>query len=193
MKKIFVLHLLVFVFTENFGQSERRMTKIEQLTGGYGKIIKLIDIDMGSFISEEGFSSVPYRINVREVRLEADTLRRFFFRITMEDKIRKISASVEYYDLLELIEIMSIFKKEAENDILLTKQKKISDYEKVIETKFVTVDGFEFGYYLANKKPKWFMTLENWGIDKTLYFNSSMSIETMLIGAKTIIENELKR
>jgi len=60
-----------------------------------------------------------------------------------------------------------------------------------LENKFITTDGFQIGYYVSKGKSTWYIRLEKYGSDNTLFFNSVLGIEQSMENAKTKID-ELK-
>ena len=63
-----------------------------------------------------------------------------------------------------------------------------------LENKFITVDGFEVGYFVDKGKSTWYLKLEKYGNDNNTLFikDGSSNIETAFNDAKTKIE-ELKK
>lgn len=61
-----------------------------------------------------------------------------------------------------------------------------------MENKFVTVDGFQIGYYVTSGKANWYLKLEKYGSDNTLFVDGGENIETALTDAKNKID-ELKK
>ena len=56
-----------------------------------------------------------------------------------------------------------------------------SDY---LENKFVTEDGFKIGYYVSKSKLTWYMVLEKYGSNNTIFIKSAGSIDEALKEAK---------
>ena len=75
-------------------------------------------------------------------------------------------------------------KSEVEKDLI--------DNPNYLENKFVTEDGFQLGYYISDGKSKWYMKLEKYGTDNTIFINDVITIENALVEAKNIIE-EIKK
>ena len=86
--------------------------------------------------------------------------------------------------MLEVLKALVVLKLEVEKDIATT-----PDY---LENKFVTVDGFQIGYYVSNGKSTWYIKLEKYGSDNTLFIDNVDTIEAALIQAKAKID-ELKK
>lgn len=83
-----------------------------------------------------------------------------------------------------LIKAIETLKVESELDY-----KTNPDY---LENKFVTEDGFKIGYYISKKKLKWYLVLERYGSDNTVFINDVIKLETAFIDAKAKME-ELKQ
>ena len=105
---------------------------------------------------------------------------RYFYQIEKSEKYTSNTASIEYSDLLEVIKAFATLKSDIEKDIQTS-----PDY---LENKFVTVDGFQLGYYISDGKSKWYMRLEKYGSDNTLFINDVQTIEIALNEAKDKIE-----
>ncbi|MCL1484538.1 MAG: hypothetical protein MH208_09330 [Marinobacter sp.] len=97
--------------------------------------------------------------------------------------MKNSTASIEYSDLLEVIKALNSLKSEVESDI-----RSDPDY---MENKFITEDGFQLGYYITKGKATWYLKLEKYGSDKTLFINDLEKIERNFLDAKNKIE-ELK-
>jgi hypothetical protein len=85
--------------------------------------------------------------------------------------------------LLEVIKAVKSLKTEVEADIASN-----PDY---MENKFTTVDGFQVGYYVSKGKATWYIRLEKYGSDKTLFVTDGEVIEAAFTNAKNKID-ELK-
>jgi len=96
------------------------------------------------------------------------------------------TASIEYSDLLEVIKALKTLQFEEPKDIASN-----PDY---LENKFITVDGFEIGYFVDKGKSTWYLKLKKYGNDNNTLFikDGSSNIETAFNDAKTKIE-ELKK
>jgi len=57
-----------------------------------------------------------------------------------------------------------------------------------LENKFVTEDGFQLGYYVSYRKLKWYLVLEKYGSDNTIFINSVSFIEDSFSKARQKIE-----
>ena len=79
---------------------------------------------------------------------------------------------------------VKVLKGEVTSDIAAN-----SDY---MENKFVTVDGFQVGYYVSKWKASWYIKLEKYGSDNTLFIDNGDTIETAFTDAKSKID-ELKK
>ena len=79
---------------------------------------------------------------------------------------------------------VKVLKGEVTSDIAAK-----SDY---MENKFVTVDGFQVGYYVSKGKASWYIKLEKYGSDNTLFIDNGDTIETAFTDAKSKID-ELKK
>jgi hypothetical protein len=107
---------------------------------------------------------------------------KYFYQI--EKSGQYSTASIEYTDLLEVIKALATLKTQVDNDVALN-----PDY---LENKFITSDGFEIGYYVSSGKTRWYLKLERYGSDNTVFINDVETLTTAFEGAKDKIE-ELKK
>lgn len=58
--------------------------------------------------------------------------------------------------------------------------KDLSHNPDYLENKFTPVDGFQMGYFISKNKVMWFLNLEKYGSDKSLYLDSAYILEAAL-------------
>jgi hypothetical protein len=186
MKRISISILLLNFFVliahaqELKKEEKATPTKIEAFTSKTGSIIKFQDSKL-SYIKTKYADPVETRI--RKVIVGPET--KFFYQIDKSGKYDSHSiASIEYSDLLEVIKAMSVLKADVEKDIA-----QLPDY---IENKFVTSDGFAIGYYVSGGKAVWYLKLEKYGSDNTIFLGDNVALDTELKNAKSKID-ELKK
>jgi len=83
-------------------------------------------------------------------------------------------------DLKEILKAIQTLKIESDND-------KLSN-PNYLENKFVTDDGFQVGYYVSKTKQKWYLVLEKYGTDNTIFIPDFSTLETAFNNAKREIE-----
>lgn len=154
-------------------------TKMEAFASKTGTITKFVDTKLASLKLSYGEMA-----DTRVRKLNSGSESRFFYQIVKQGKYGSSTASIEYSDLLEVVKAMKTLKAEVDKDIAAN-----PDY---LENKFVTVDGFQVGYYVSSGKTTWYLKLEKYGSDNTLFIKDSDAIETAFDEAKTKIE-ELKK
>ncbi|BAV07925.1 hypothetical protein FLA_3957 [Filimonas lacunae] len=113
--------------------------------------------------------------------VKSGSLTGYFYQIVKESKYSGTTASIEYNDLIEVIKAIKVLKADAIKDAIEN-----SDY---LENKFVTTDGFQVGYFISNGATKWYLTLEKYGSDNTLFIDTGDIIETAFSEAKTKIDD----
>lgn len=181
MKKSIFFLLLSFALVLNiFAQDVKKEaknveTKMDEFASKTGTITKFIDSRLPNlklYLGEVAETRIRKLVSGNEVR--------FFYQIEKSGKYSSNTASIEYSDLLEVIKALTILKSDVELDIQSS-----PDY---LENKFTTEDGFQLGYYIVEGKSKWYMRLERYGSDNTLFINDVQTIETALHGAKDKIE-----
>ncbi|MCZ2223351.1 MAG: hypothetical protein LC122_06945 [Chitinophagales bacterium] len=74
-------------------------------------------------------------------------------------------------------------KSDLSNDVALK-----PDY---LENKFTTSDGFQVGYFIKSGKPTWYLKLEKYGSNNTIFIKDGDTIEAAFSNAKNKID-ELK-
>ena len=71
-------------------------------------------------------------------------------------------------------------------------EKDLASKPDYLENKFITVDGFQIGYYVSDGKVSWYLKLEKFGSDNTLFIDRGDVIESAFSEAKNKID-ELKK
>ena len=154
-------------------------TKMEAFASKTGTITKFVDTKLPNLKLYLGSIAVT---RIRKLTSGNDI--RYFYQIEKEGKYSSNTASIEHSDLLEVIKALGTLKTDVEKDLLAN-----PDY---LENKFVTVDGFQLGYYISDGKSKWYLKLEKFGSDNTIFINDYQTIEIAFLEAKAKIE-ELKK
>ena len=185
MKKKLILLVNVTIVTLSLSaqqvknQDKTIETKMDAFASKTGTIIKFIDYNLPglkSFLT----GSVDTRIR----KFSGAGESKYFYQTEKTGQYSNTTASIEYSDLLEVIKALTTLKTQVDNDVALN-----PDY---LENKFVTSDGFEIGYYVSNGKTKWYLKLERYGSDNTIFINDVETLTTAFQGAKDKIE-ELKK
>lgn len=157
--------------------AEARKTKMDMFSSKAGIITKFIDTKLPNLRTSYGSSETRIR------KISSGTTTAFFYQIEKEGKYNSSKASIEYADLIEVLKALKALKGEVEKDIISN-----PDY---LENKFLTADGFGVGYYVSKGKSIWYIKLERYGSDNTLFIDNGDNIETAFIEAKNKID-ELK-
>lgn len=183
MKKLYFLLCLLLATTLTFSQEqkkelEKEKTKIDAFASKTGSIIKLSDYKLTGIKTLYGGLS-----ETRIRKINSGSLVSYFFQIEKQGKYNTSTASIEQSDLLEVIKALNSLKTEVEKDIATN-----SDY---LENKFTTVDGFKIGYMVNKGKVTWFLQLEKYGSDNTIFIENLETVEKSFEEAKNKIE-ELK-
>jgi hypothetical protein len=179
--KITLTVLALLITTISFSQDikkESEKTKMETFASKTGVITKFTDTNLENLKSSFG-NVVETRIR----KLNSGDNDIYFYQIEKTGKYGSSTASIEYSDLLEVIKAFNSLKAEVDKDVSAN-----PDY---LENKFVTEDGFQLGYYVVKGKSTWYIRLEEYGSDKTIYIKDLDKIESNFNEAKNKIE-ELK-
>jgi len=151
-------------------------TKMDAFASKTGIITKFTDTKLGVLkLSYGGVAETRIR------KINSGTASSYFYQIEKEGKYSSSKASIEYSDLLEVIKALKTLRAEVDKDLAAN-----PDY---LENKFVTVDGFQVGYYVSKGKSSWYLKLEKYGTDNTIFVENGESIETAFNEAKTKIED----
>ena len=184
MKKIMMVAITLIASVVSYGQQKtetpvKSETKFEQFSSKYGTIVRFTDYPVDNL--KRKFQSGTAVI--RKVT-NGSNESRYYFKVTNESQYSTSSAMIEYTDILEILKAITVLK-----------QSEISDATNpnYSENKFRTSDGFEIGYFSSGGKTSWYLQLEKYGRDNTIYpSGTSSDIEQVFIGAKNKIE-ELKK
>lgn len=176
--------LLLIATTVTFSQEtkkelEKEKTKIDAFASKTGSIIKLTDYKLTSIKTLYGGLS-----ETRIRKINSGALVSYFFQIEKQGKYSTSTASIEYSDLLEVIKAINSLKSEVEKDMLSN-----PDY---LENKFTTVDGFKVGYMINKGKATWYLQLEKYGSDNSIFIENIETVEKAFEEAKNKID-ELKK
>lgn len=175
---IILVLICVFCINEAIAQEAKKEaqsveTKMDKFGSKTGTITKFIDNKLPDL--KTSYASVVTRIR----RVYAGDQIVYFYQIENSNS----TASIEYSDLLEVVKAFNALKSEVEKDV-----ESNPDY---LENKFVTADGFQIGYFVDKGKATWYLKLEKYGTENTLFIKDERTIEEALNGAKSKIE-ELK-
>jgi hypothetical protein len=155
-----------------------QQTKIERFTSRMGTFSKFVDSKLPNlkcdYISPE--------TRVRKLIVGAESV--YFYQIEKSGQDGGSTASIEYSDLLEVIKALKALQTDVDKDIAA-----VPDY---LENKFTTVDGFQIGYYVNKGKAKWYIKLEKFGSESTLFVDDLGVLNSAFDEAKAKIE-ELKK
>lgn len=184
MKKVLFLSsmiLLSMTFTLSAQDTQKEVesakTKMDIFSSKTGVIMKFIDTKLPNLTAL--YTSAETRIR----KVKSGNTDTYFYQIEKEGKYGSSTASIEYSDLLEVIKAIKTLRIEVDTDIASN-----PDY---MENKFSTVDGFQVGYYVSKSKATWYIRLEKYGTDKTVFVTNGEIIETAFTTAKNKID-ELK-
>lgn len=157
-----------------FGQ-EKDATKMDKFISKTGRIIKYIDHTLPAIPTR--YSPLESKIRI----VEAGGEKKIFYQISSEAKYGDKVASIAEEDLAELIKALQSLKQSVASD-----EQANPDY---LENKFVTEDGFQIGYYVSKGKGIWYIVLEKYGSDNTVFFNDVNVIENSFNSAKVKIQS----
>lgn len=174
---------LLLISTSIFAQDVKKetetvKTKMDMFSSKTGTITKYIDYSLPNLKTSYGGAETKVR------RIINGVTSTYFYQISKAGKYSNSTASIEFSDLIEVLKALKALQPEIEKDIALNPN--------YLENKFVTVDGFQVGYYVSGGKATWYMKLEKYGSENTLFIDNGLTIETAFTEAKSKIE-ELKK
>lgn len=180
MNKLILLIVATLLVSRGQSQEAKKdakvvQTKMEAFASRTGMIIKLVDTrlpDLKLYLGGVAETRIRKIISGKEST--------YFYQIESESKYSSNSASIEYADLLEIIKALKTLKDGVEKDIAVDPH--------YLENKFSTVDGFQIGCYVSKGKAQWFMKLEKYGSDDTLFIKDGDDLEIAFTNAKDKIE-----
>lgn len=179
LKNIFLVPGLVLCSIvsgqETKKENESIKTKMDVFASKTGTITKFIDTKLPYL--KASFGSAETRIR----KISNGAASAYFYQISKEGKYSTTTASIEYMDLIEVLKALKALQNEVNNDILAN-----PDY---LENKFITVDGFQVGYYIDKGTVHWYVRLEKYGSDVTLFIDKYETIETAFSEAKNKIDS----
>ncbi len=175
--QVFLALGIITVNAQDAKKENETKTKMEIFSSKTGVITKFVDFNLAKLPTL--YSSADTRIRV----LKSGNNDMYFYQIEKEGKYSSTTASIEYTDLLEVIKALKTLKSEVNADV-----ESNPDY---MENKFTTSDGFQLGYFVSNGKSTWYVRLEKYGTDNTLFLRSVDDFEQSMENAKNKI-NELK-
>ena len=181
-KLIFLFSLLLLgnlIYSQEVKkEADAAKTKMDVFVSKTGSITKFIDTRLTGIKTSYDIAETRVR------KISNGSLTAYFYQIEKEAKYGDNIASIEYSDLVEVIKALKLLKSEVEKDIASN-----PDY---LENKFVTVDGFQVGYYVSSGKATWYIKLEKYGSDNTIFIKEGDDIEVPFNEAKSKID-ELKK
>lgn len=169
MKKYLLVLILLLLPVLSFGQ-QKDATKMDKFISKTGRIIKYTDHNLPNIATRY----TPLESKVRII--EAGGEKKLFYQISREGKYDDKVASIAEEDLSDLIKALQSLKQSVMADV----QSNL-DY---LENKFVTEDGFQLGYYVSKGKAVWYIVLERFGSDNTVFFNDINAIENSFATAQ---------
>jgi len=175
---IIITLITINLSAQDIKNENKKESKIDSFVSKTGIVFKYIDYSLPGLKSNYGIADAKIRRIIRGGETK------FFFLISKEEKYGTKVASIAYEDLLETIKALASLQKEVADDLALN-----PDY---LENKFVTEDGFKLGYYISKGKLQWYMVLEKYGSENTIFFNDVADIAKAFAAAQSKIE-ELKK
>lgn len=159
MRKIALVLIMIssMIVSISAQDVKNEQTKMETFASKTGVITRFQDYSLPVLKLKYGVAESRVR------KLTSGTEDIFFYQIEKKGQYDTKIASIEYSDLKETIKAVETLKGLEDSDISLN-----PDY---LENKFVTEDGFQVGYYISKGKSIWYLKLEKYGSDNTVFLN----------------------
>jgi len=172
-KAIVFVMLTIFAGISSAQDVQEEATKFQQFASKTGVIIKFVDYNLPdlSFMYGAAETKIRKLISGGEIG--------FFYQISYEGKYDTKTASIAYEDLQEILKAIEKLSFEFSGDLASN-----PDY---MENKFVTEDGFQVGYYVAGTRAAWYLVLERYGSDNTVFIRDVATITDAFTEATEII------
>jgi hypothetical protein len=180
MRKAILLLSIIFITLNLFAQEKDEVkTKYQKFTSKSGSMIKFFRTSLPSINSKYETAEC----NIRKIVIDSKEAQ-YYCVISFKTKYASPTAFIAYEDLKEINKAIQKLKFDASEDV-----KQPLEY---VENKFATEDGFEVGYYVTESTAYWYTSLEKYGSDKNLYFDSIEQLENNLKLAQDKIETMQK-
>ncbi|MBL0743044.1 hypothetical protein [Chryseolinea lacunae] len=160
-------------------QEKQLTTKFEEFSSKVGSMLKFEDYPLSPLKIKLG-GSVETRIR----KLSSGGVTMHFYQIQKRAQYSTSSASIEYSDLLEILRSLATLKQASGAD-----QSRNPYY---LENKFITTDGFQVGYFVSDGKLSWYIKLEQYGSDNTLFISDPEFLASSFNEAKAKIDDLTK-
>ena len=175
---IFTILISLLAFSQDAKtEAGKAKTKMETFSSKTGVITKFTDTNLNNL--KTSYTTAETRVR----KVTSGNMSKYFYQIEKPGKYGSTTASIEYSDLLELIKALNNLKADVANDTASS-----PDY---LENKFITEDGFQLGYFVSKDKATWYIKLDKYSSENTLFIKNLSEIESNLLEAKSKIE-ELK-
>ncbi|MFD2568573.1 hypothetical protein [Pseudotenacibaculum haliotis] len=178
IKKIITLLVIVFTVTLQGQENKQSKSKMSDFVSQTGTIIKYENYDLPKLKSAYG------SVDVKVQKIMSGNLTKYFYLLSKPAKYSSKTASIAYEDLIEVMKALDELQKQLKDDLNTT-----SDY---LENKFVTDDKFMIGYYVSKGKSVWYLKLDSYGNDNTVFIKDIELFSTSFKLGKEKIE-ELKQ
>ena len=175
MKKVLIFTLLTIITGVAAAQdAQDEATKFEQFASKTGVIIKFIDYSLPDLRLTYGVAETKIR------KLISGGQIGYFYQISYEGDYDTKTASIAYVDLKEILKAVESLSSEYADDV--------SSKPDYLESKFVTEDGFQVGYYVSGSSASWYLVLEKYGSGNTIFMRNVSTIENAFSEAARRIE-----
>ena len=178
MKKIISVILILFIVNISYSQDKKdESSKMQEFVSKTGTILKFENYKLPNIKLNYGIAESKIR------KIIAGNEVQYFLQISKANQYDTKIASIAHEDIIEIQKALLTLEDYSELDL-----NSVSDY---LENKFITEDGFQIGYYVSKNKVKWYMQLEKYGNDNTIFPRGLETLKNVFQLGKEKIE-ELK-
>lgn len=148
----------------------KQVTKFEEFSSKNGILTKFIDYKLPNVPTVYGGAES----RVRKVYSGNDV--KLFCQIAKDGQYGTRTASIDQEELEDMIKALDALIESVDKDI--------SSNPDYLENKYVSDDGGQLGYLINKGKPAWYMQLEKYGRDNTIFLKNPDAIKQSLADAK---------
>jgi len=165
MKRVVLLIVLItgIIFVAFTQDNVKKDSSYDTFISQSGVMLKLQDFKLSPM---EGIGYFTYDNRIR-ILLSGD-IKKYYHQITKTLKNAEIVGSIEYKELLEMINALKLLQTQFNEDIT-----KSIEY---LENKYITNDGIQVGYYILETNKEWFIKLDKYKTDSLIFFKDGKDI-----------------
>jgi hypothetical protein len=164
-----LLTLSIFSWSQDTS-STKDQTSYDRFLSKSGTMIRFQDYKM----PELRGNYQTYENRIRILTVGADKSE--YYQIVVTGKYSSVTGSISYEDMSETIKAIDLLLQAFQSDNALK-----PDY---LENKFVTKDGVAIGYYISSKDSSWYINLDRYKSDSTVFIKDGQILKVAFYEAQ---------